>query len=224
MQYRTHQNNNTDDNQLLNMTYMKLQQVKYNKLSKRPVETPLQQSVMIWNFLKKLEIERQQKTTEQWSTAAYADDKENQFMDIDHSPTIVIDKTTKTTTTTTTPIGSERRIKLLNKLENEQQEQQQKRCKSSSASYYSFYDYSDDLNQFEDDMSADGDYLLNRILTSNNTSNTNGNQFNLWSSPFSYLNKSCSYEHESSNSSNTQVNSNSNANIEQVINILIECE
>ena len=40
---------------LLNISYLKLQQVKFNKLTKRAVETPLNQSVIVWNFLKKVE-------------------------------------------------------------------------------------------------------------------------------------------------------------------------
>jgi hypothetical protein len=40
---------------LLNISYLKLQQVKFNKITKRAIETPLNQSVIVWNFLKKVE-------------------------------------------------------------------------------------------------------------------------------------------------------------------------
>jgi hypothetical protein len=222
MLIRTEQSNN-NGNQLLSITYLKLQQVKYNKLSKRPIETPLQQSVIVWNFLKKLELEF---SSQIQLSPTHADDsnKENSMMDIDNQATLAANLD-KIESKTTNPIGFERGTKLLNKLENEQQEQQQKRCKSSSSSY-SFYDYCEDKDHYDNNPSTDtvvyqSNDVLNKILTSS----PNGSQsFSLWSNSFNYLNKSCSYEHETSNYSHNQGNLNSTTNIEQVVNILIECE
>ena len=39
---------------LLNISYCKLQKIKINKITKKAIETPLNQSVIVWNFIKKV--------------------------------------------------------------------------------------------------------------------------------------------------------------------------
>jgi hypothetical protein len=68
MQQQQQQHQLDEKTRLLNISYLKLQQVKFNKITKRAIETPLNQSVIVWNFLKKVEnliFETQQQQQQQ---------------------------------------------------------------------------------------------------------------------------------------------------------------
>lgn len=266
---------------LLNISYLKLQQVKFNKITKRAIETPLNQSVIVWNFLKKVEnlifVTQQQQQiimnnetsintnpSIDWATitpppSLSCQQLENvntiQLMDID-SNNVNNNNSSKTNQNNkTTAIGSERKNKLLNKHnENEpplvEQDQLTVLLKRSKFS-------NDDLIVSSQPVDVDMDEDI-----------TDTNSFSLWSSTLSTIQqqeqeynyyyyyyhqqqqqqqKSCSYEFidhhhqqqldsnieyfddnmidQSSNNNiiNTSSSQTSN-NIEQVINILIECE
>jgi hypothetical protein len=103
---------------LLNISYLKLQQVKFNKITKRAIETPLNQSVIVWNFLKKVEnlILETQKHDQLINNQTYAiieQSSSSQLMDIDNNYTSSSLSNKNYQNNKTNAIGSERKYKLL---------------------------------------------------------------------------------------------------------------
>jgi hypothetical protein len=179
---------------LLNISYFKIHKVKFNKLTKRAIEKPLNQSVIVWNFLKKVEnlILETQKHDQLINNQTYAtieQSSSSQLMDVDNNYTSSSLSNKNYQNNKTNAIGSERKNKLLNK-QNENEPPLAQQYQLNMLLKRSEFRTNDDLivlsqpadryNEIEDIMMLD----------------ENDNTFNLCSSSLSSEQQEYSYEQQ----------------------------